>query len=120
MQGRPKTNRTARSTLRRPSGAITWIDSSRALVARTAPAGAIDLERIERDAEGDGRTYLARVAHEIGDQDRVVILGPSSLRTRLEREYVTIFQRPDRLVDVEPSGPLTEDELIARLRELAS
>lgn len=120
MQGRTPRPATARSVLRRASGAITWIDARRAIIARTAPAGAIDVETVAAETEGDGRTYLARVAHEIGDRERVVIMGPSELRTMLEREYVTISHRPDRLIDVEPSGPVTEEELVRRLRRLVS
>jgi hypothetical protein len=41
------------------------------------------------------------------------------MRTALERQYVAIYQRPERLVDVEESGPLTRHELVERLRELA-
>jgi hypothetical protein len=42
------------------------------------------------------------------------------MRLALEREYVSIFRRPDRLVDVEPSGPVGRDELVERLRTFAS
>jgi hypothetical protein len=56
----------------------------------------------------------------IGDRRRVVILGPSSVRLALERAYVARFRRPDRLVDVEPAGPAAMEELIDRLRELAT
>jgi hypothetical protein len=33
---------------------------------------------------------------------------------------VTIYRRPERLVDVEPSGPLDRGALIERLRTLAA
>jgi hypothetical protein len=69
-------------------------------------------------APDDDPTFLARVADVIDDADRVVILGPCDMRTRLEREYVTIWHRPDRLVDVEPSGPVTSAELLDRLEHL--
>jgi hypothetical protein len=64
--------------------------------------------------------YLAQVVRVIGDRQRVVILGPSSVRLALEREYVAAFRRPDRLVDVEPAGPVSSDELVDRLRTLAA
>jgi hypothetical protein len=41
------------------------------------------------------------------------------MRLALEREYVAIHHRPDRLVDVEPSGALAPGDLVRRLRELA-
>jgi hypothetical protein len=37
----------------------------------------------------------------------------------LEREYVAMHQRPDRLVDVEPAGHTTVPELLDRLQLLA-
>jgi hypothetical protein len=69
---------------------------------------------------GPEPVFLDLVVRAIGARERVVILGPSTVRLALEREYVGIYQRPDRLVDVEPSGPVTEDELIDRVRQLAS
>jgi hypothetical protein len=65
-------------------------------------------------------SYLAQLVHVIGDRQRVVILGPSSVRLALEREYVAMFRRPDRLVDVEPAGPVSTEDLIDRLRILAA
>ncbi len=107
----------------RPRGAITWIDRRRAVIVKTRPDGSIDVGRVMRDSPGDGQTYLARVVHEIGDQERVLVVGPWPERTELEREYVAVHQRPDHLVDVEPSGPLGEPDLdepllVERLRRL--
>jgi hypothetical protein len=65
-------------------------------------------------------SYLAQVIRVIGDRQRVVILGPSTVRLALEREYVAIFRRPDRLVDVEPAGTISSEELVDRLRALAA
>ncbi len=106
------------ATRRHPTGAITWIDRDHALIARRSREGAIDVASVRRDTP-DASSYLGRIVHEIGDRDRVVILGPGSLRTELEREYVTIYHRPDRLIDVEPASEMTEAELVARLRELS-
>ena len=64
--------------------------------------------------------YLARVVRLIGDRERVVILGPSSIRLALEREYVSIYRRPERLVDVEPAGAISPEDLVDRLRGLAA
>jgi hypothetical protein len=63
--------------------------------------------------------FVAQVVRTIGDRERVVILGPSSIRLALERDYVAIFRRPDRLVDVEPAGPVTLKDLVDRLHTLA-
>ena len=64
--------------------------------------------------------FLARVVDEIGDRDRVLILGPDAMRVELEREYVAIFHRPDRILDVEASGPTEQDELVRRLEALTA
>ncbi len=65
-------------------------------------------------------SYLALVVRAIGDRQRVVILGPSSARLELEREYVAIYRRPDRIVDVEPAGAVNTEDLVERLRALAA
>lgn len=102
-----------------PPSAVVWIDDRRAIVAAMAPEGNVSTCEVERGplAEID---YLAQIVRVIDDRERVVILGPGPARLALEREYVAIYRRPDRLVDVEPAGTLDRDELIARLRTLAS
>jgi hypothetical protein len=60
------------------------------------------------------------VVRAVGDRQRVVILGPSSARLALEREYVAIYHRPDRIVDVEPAGAVRTEDLVERLRALAA
>lgn len=102
----------------RRTGAVTWIARDQALIGRKTAGGWVDVATVHADAPDDPRTYLARVAHEIGDADRVMIMGPDALRTDLEREYVTIYHRPDRLLDVAHVETLTEDELLERLRGL--
>ena len=98
------------------SAAVVWIDPARAIVARTAEP---DMTReILRGAEARA-AYLARIVHAVGDAERVLILGPGDDRLALEREYVSLYRRPDRLVDVEPSGPIGIESLVARLEELA-
>jgi hypothetical protein len=99
--------------------AVAWIDVARASVARTNPEGTITTCDIERDGVEES-VYLAMVVRAIGDRDRVVILGPGEMRLALEREYVAIFRRPDRLVDVEPAAAPSRDELVDRLRTLTT
>jgi len=98
-------------------GAVTWIDHRSALVAHRSEGGLPVVVEVTRDplVADDDPTFLARVTDEIGDADRVVILGPGDMRTRLEREYVTIWHRPDRIVDVQASGPVSATELLERL-----
>jgi len=123
MHGRPKQPRPANTpgtaTLAHGSGAVTWIDSTRAIVARTAPSGGVAISIVPGGAQpARGTPFLARVVDEIGDRDRILILGPDAMRVELEREYVTIFHRPDRLLDVEVAGPTDEAELVRRLEVL--
>jgi hypothetical protein len=102
-----------------PASAAVWINGRKALLATMTSDGRISRCEINRALEAEP-AYLALVVRAIGDRERVVILGPSSARLALEREYVSIFHRPDRLVDVEPAGPIDPDELVDRLRAFAA
>lgn len=99
--------------------AVVWINGRGAIVARIDAAGSVSTRTIDRGLEPEP-VFLDLVVRAIGARERVVILGPSSHRLALEREYVGIYHRPDRLVDVEPAGPVDEVELIERVRQLAS
>jgi hypothetical protein len=102
-----------------PLSAVVWIDDSKAIVATMSDDGRVSTCEFERGWLPEV-AYLAQVVRVIGDRERVAILGPSSMRLLLEREYVTVFHRPDRLVDVEPAGPVPADELVERVRALAT
>ena len=99
--------------------AVVWVNGRRAVVVAIGREGNISTCEIGRGWWGQA-TYLAHVARAIGDRQRVVILGPSSVRLALERTYVATFQRRDRLVDVEPAGLVPTDELLDRLHTLAA
>jgi len=99
--------------------AVVWINGRQAIVAAMSNDGRISTCEITRGWLSEP-SYLAQLVHVIGDRQRVVILGPSSVRLALEREYVAMFRRPDRLVDVEPAGPVSTEDLIDRLRILAA
>ena len=107
------------SSLTAAPSAVVWINRRQATVATMSYDGRISTCEISRGWLGE-RSYLAQVVRVIGDRQRVVILGQSSVRLALEREDVAVFKRPDRLVDVEPAGPIDTDALIERLRTLAS
>jgi hypothetical protein len=98
--------------------AVAWITHQRALVARVGDEGQLATCHIERGGEPE-ISYVAIVARAIGDQERVEILGPRALRLALEREYVTIFQRPERLIDVDAPVRVEEAELVDRLYNIA-
>ena len=74
---------------------------------------------VDRGVEPE-TSYLVRIVRVIGDRQRVLILGPSSPRLALEREYVAVFKRPDRLVDVEAAGPTDARALVDRLSSLVA
>ena len=74
---------------------------------------------IQRGALAES-SYLETVIHVIGDRRRVMILGPDAARLALERAYVAIFHRPDRLVDVEPADTVRLEDLIDLARTLAA
>lgn len=102
-----------------PASAAVWINGRQAIVATMSGDGRISSCEINRALEPEP-SYLALVVRAIGDRERVLILGPSSARLALEREYVAIFRRPDRLVDVEPAGAIDAEDLVDRLRALAT
>jgi hypothetical protein len=105
----------------RPS-AVAWIDDRHAYVATNAASGDLLFTEIRpwSDVGDNDVTYLARVVDSIGDRERIAILGPDAQRLALEREYVQIFRRPERLIDVEPSSLADRIEIAERLRALAS
>jgi hypothetical protein len=90
----------------RPRSAVVWIDERRASVATTAGSDGVTTVDIDRGIEPETQ-YLARVVHELLDRDRVTIVGSAPVRLALEREFVSISHRPDRLV----AAPLLVDQL---------
>ncbi len=117
----PTAEATRPTSATRPS-AVAWIDDRHAYVATNAPGGDLLFTEIRPRSEiADGdETYLARVVDAIGDRERIAILGPDEERLALEREYVQIFRRPERLIDVEPSSLADRIDIAERLRALAS
>jgi hypothetical protein len=105
----------------RPS-AVAWIDDRHAYVATNAASGDLLFTEIvpRPGVAGHDQTYLARVVDAIGDRERIAILGPDTQRLALEREYVMIFHRPERLIDVEPSSLADRIEIAERLRSLSA
>lgn len=110
-------DRTAAARPAPRSSAAACIDGRQARVARTDVHGTIWTCLINRGNALES-AYLAAVVDAIGDRERVLILGRDPEALALERAYVAIYRRPDRLVDVEPAGPVGERELVERVREL--
>jgi len=112
---RPET--TARSTS--AAAAVAYIDDEHAIVVKNLPDASIGVIDIPRRRPED-LSYLVRIVDEIGPRRRVAILGPNRLRLELEREYVTLYRRPDLLVDVEESASESAAQLIGRREEFSS
>jgi len=101
------------------ASAVAWLNDHHAVVAGIDGDGKVTREVVDR-GRGTEIEYLAAVVRSIGDRERVMILGPDQARLELEREYVAIYRRPYRLVDVEPAGRMDAEAIVARLRRLAS
>lgn len=99
--------------------AVVWINGRQAFVALMSHDGHISTCQISRGWLSQ-LAYLAHVVRVIGDRQRVVILGPSSIRSALERTYVTMYRRADRSVDVELAGSVAPEDLVERVRTLAA
>jgi hypothetical protein len=82
--------------------------------------GGVPDDRIARERAGHVARYLDRVAGAVPTTGPVVVLGPGELGEMLGARLRTADRRAhrERPVDVEPSGPLTERQLVARLRVL--
>ncbi|MEO8273526.1 MAG: hypothetical protein ABI620_05640 [Chloroflexota bacterium] len=96
--------------------AVVWLDRSHALVAR-APQGHANITEIDRASDPEP-SYLLRIIHEAAGCDRLVVMGPDASRVAFEREYVSIYHRPDRLIDVGQVAAPRNADLIEALRML--
>jgi hypothetical protein len=110
---------TSRETQERRPSAVVWINERHATVARVRENDRISMAEIERGTDPE-QEYLAHVVHELGEEERVMVVGPGSVRLALEREYVSIGHRPDRLVSVPPSARRSGAELVDRLARYAA
>jgi len=95
------------------AAAIVWLDRRHALVARARDGHSVVTE-VDHLSDS-GVPYLLRVIHEAAGCDRVVIMGPDAARIDFEREYVALYRRPERLIDVGVSFTPAPRELIAQL-----
>jgi hypothetical protein len=98
--------------------AVVWVDERHAIVARSDDGGIATTE-IRRVRQAETR-FLARVVHEIGDREHVMIVGPYPIRLALEREYVAISHRPDRLIAVPSTTRGAGAQILDRLERLAA
>ncbi|HEX2627038.1 MAG TPA: hypothetical protein VHL56_09055 [Candidatus Limnocylindrales bacterium] len=96
------------------AAAVVWLDRRHALVARAQEGHSI-VSEVERDTDLEP-DYLLRVVHAAADCERVVVMGPDAARIDFEREYVALYRRPDRLIDVGYASQPARSELIEQLQ----
>ena len=92
---------TATATTDGRPDAVVWIDERHAIIARSEPEQAISTVEIRRLARPENR-YLAQVVHEMTGRERVMVIGPEPIRLALERRFVSVSHRPDRLMAPPP------------------
>jgi hypothetical protein len=82
--------------------------------------GGVPDDRIARERAGHVERHLERVAGAIPKNGPVLILGPGELAEMLGARLRASDARRHRQrpIDVEPSGPMTDRQLVARLRVL--
>jgi hypothetical protein len=95
------------------AAAVVWLDRTHAFVARAHEGHSVVTE-VDRDFDPETQ-YLLRVLHEAEGCDRVAVMGADPSRIALEREYVALYQRPDRLIDLGPSLSPARSELLDQL-----
>lgn len=106
------------SSRERPT-VVVWADERHALVAGLAGDGRVLVSTVVHGRETESQ-YLAHVVHEIGDGERVMVIGPADVGLALEREFVRITHRPDRLVPVPGGARASGGEILDRLERLAA
>ena len=100
--------------------AVVWITGRHAVVAVAHDdVGGITSTTVERIIESEAN-FVARIVGAVGDSERVMVLGPASLRLAVQRAYVAISHRPDHLVEVARTGPVDPVELAERVRALGT
>ena len=90
--------------------AVVWVDEQHAIIARREPEGisTVEIRRLSRPAN----RFLAQVVHEIAGRGPVMLIGSAPIRLELERRYVAVSHRPDRIVA--PPRAATADIQVAR------
>lgn len=98
--------------------AVVWINGREAIVAMMSRDHRISTCEITRGWLSQP-SYLAQLVRVIGARQRVLILGPRSMRLALEREYAATHQPADRLIVEEPARAPDLHEVVDRLRTFA-
>jgi hypothetical protein len=101
--------------------AVVWVSGRHAVVAvaDSDHIGGITSSTVEREIESEA-DFVTRIVSAVGDSERVMVLGPAGRRLAVQRAYVALSHRPDRLVEVEKAGPIDPAEIAERLRALGA
>jgi len=86
--------------------AVVWIDRDWAVIVEQGLDCHDTVAVLDRRPAESEAIFEARTVEEIIDHDIVIVSGPCDPRTNFERAYVAMTHRPDRLVDVEPTGSM--------------
>lgn len=98
--------------------AVVWLSHREAIVGSTWRRGD-RVTSLERDELEPLSAFLNRVLDQVGDAGPVIVVGPEAARLELERAYVSMYRRPDRLLDVAAPVRLSAPEILARLHQAA-
>jgi len=86
-----------------PEAAVVWVDRAHAVTIHVEGDGRVSIVSLALPGASAGdeeNLALHSVIEAIGDAPRVILLGDPETRTALEREYVAIWRRPERLVEM--------------------
>lgn len=108
-----------RDTKEQRPDSVVWIDERRAIVAQLDATGEISTVEIRRLHLPESR-YLGHVVHEIGAHEHVMVVGPQPLRLALERRFVAVGHRPDRLIAAPATRRRYGEHLVDGLEPLAA
>jgi hypothetical protein len=83
--------------------AVVWVDRAHAVTIHIEADGRVAIATTQLPGTSSPEAEnlaLLKVVEAIGDARRVILLGDAATRTALEREYVAINGRPERLVEL--------------------
>ena len=99
--------------------AVVWIDERHAIIARREPEGQISTVEVRRLARPENR-FVAQVVHELAGRGPVMVIGSEPIRLALERRYVAVSHRPDRLLASPARANDAGAEIVRGLDRLAA
>ena len=99
--------------------AVVWVDERHAIIAQRDPAGRISTVEIRRAQQNQER-YLGDVSHEIGTHEHVLVVGPQPIRLALERRFVAVGHRPDRLMATPALARAADQQILAGMERVAA